>query len=210
MAGKQPSVPLIIGNTSAEIGGAFVNNSKTKEELFATFGELEVEAKAAYDPDGHIKFEEVITKFNTDWVWGEPARMTAKKFIIKGAPVYMYQFGYVPTAAIQRSPFGAGHGSEVSFVFNTLNARLGQNGETTPSEKELAMTINRYWVNFAKTGNPNGVGLPNWSLYNNQDQNILDIELDGKVISKPDPRKARLDVIEKAMKIRGRIQSRGI
>lgn len=210
MAGRQPNVQLIIGNTSAEIGGPFVSNSKTKEELFASFGDLEGEAKAAYDPDGQKKFEEVITKFNTDWVWGEPARMTAKKFITKGAPVYIYQFGYVPTAAQQRSPFGAGHGSEVSFVFNTLNTRWGQIGETPPCEKELARIMNKYWANFAKTGNPNGAGLPNWSLYNIQNQNMLDIELDGKVISKPDPRKARLDVIEKAMKNRGSIQSRGI
>jgi len=210
MAGRQPNVPLIIGNTSAEIGGAFVSNSKTKEELFASFGELEAKVKAAYDDDGNKKFEEVITKFNTDWVWGEPARMTAKTFIAKGAPVYMYQFGYVPVAAQQRSPYGAGHGSEVSFVFNTLNARWGAPAEATPAEKELSRIMNSYWVNFAKTGNPNGTGIPNWPLYNNQNQNILDVELDGKIISKPDPRKARLDVIEKAMKKRGRIQSRGI
>jgi para-nitrobenzyl esterase len=210
MAGRQPNVPLIIGNTSAEIGGAFVSNSETKEELFASFGAFEAEAKAAYDPDGNKKFEQVITMFNTDWVWGEPARMTAKAFIAKGAPVYFYQFGYVPAAAQQRSPYGAGHGSEVPFVFNTLNARWGAPAEATPAEKELSRIMNSYWVNFAKTGNPNGTGIPNWPLYNNRNQNILDVELDGKIISKPDPRKARLDVIEKAMKERGRIQARGI
>lgn len=210
MAGRQPRIPLMIGNTSAEIGGPFVSNSKTKEELFASFGELEAEAKAAYDADGNKKFEEVVTMFNTDWVWGEPARMTAKAFIAKGTPAYMYQFGYVSAAAQQRSPYGAGHGSEVSFVFNTLNARWGAPAEATSAEKELAMKMNSYWVNFAKTGNPNGAGLPNWPLYNNQRQEILDVELDGKLMSKPDPRKARLDVIEKAFKNRGKIQSRGI
>ncbi len=210
MAGRQPNVPLIIGNTSAEIGGPFVSNSKTKEELFASFGQLGAEAKAAYDADGNKSFDEIITKFNTDWVWGEPARMTAKAFIVKGAPAYMYQFGYVPVAAQQRSPYGAGHGSEVSFVFNTLNARWGTPAEATPAEKELARIMNSYWVNFAKTGNPNGAGLPNWPLYNNKHKDMLDVELDGKIISKPDPRKARLDVVEKAMKYRGRIQSRGI
>jgi para-nitrobenzyl esterase len=210
MAGRQLIIPLMIGNCSAEIGGPFVSNSKTKEELFASFGTLEAEAKEAYDADGNRNFDEVITKFNTDWVWGEPARMTAKAFIAKGAPAYMYQFGYVPVAAQQRSPYGAGHGSEVSFVFNTLNARWGQPAEATPNEKELARIMNSYWVNFAKTGNPNGEGLPNWPLYNNQNQNMLDVETDGKIISKPDPRKARFDVIEKAVKNRGRIQSRGI
>jgi para-nitrobenzyl esterase len=210
-AGRQPKMPLMIGNCSAEIGGAFVSNAKTKEELFASFGELASEAKAAYDPDGNKTFDEVITKFNTDWVWGEPSRMTAKAFLDKGAPAYMYQFGYVPVAARERSPYGAGHGSEVSFVFNTLNARWGPPAEPTAEEKELAKVMSAYWANFAKNGNPNAEELPNWPLYNNKEQPILDIEQDGKVVSKPDPRKARLDVVEKSfVKQRGNIQSRGI
>jgi para-nitrobenzyl esterase len=210
MAGRQPRIPLMIGNCSAEISGAFVSSAKTKEELFASFGDLEVEAKAAYDADGSRPFSEVITKFNTDWVWGEPARMTARAFLAKGAPTYLFQFGYVPTTAQQRSPYGAGHGSDVSFVFNTLNARWGPPAEPTPQEKELARTMNAYWANFAKTGDPNGQGLPNWPLYNNQNQDMLDVGLDGKVESKPDTRKARFDVLEKAFKNRAKIQSRGI
>ncbi|PWK20049.1 para-nitrobenzyl esterase [Arcicella aurantiaca] len=210
MAGRQPKMPLMIGNCSAEIGGAFVSSAKTKEELFASFGDLEAEAKTAYDADGSKNFNEVIAKFNTDWVWGEPARMTARVFLAKQAPVYMYQFGYVPANAQQRSPYGAGHGSEVSFAFNTLNARWGPPAEPTAQEKELAKNMNIYWTNFAKTGNPNGQGVPNWTLYNNKNQDMLDVELDGKIVSKPDPRKARLDVIEKAVKYRGKIQSRGI
>lgn len=211
MAGRQPKMPIMIGNCSAEIGGAFVSNAKTKEELFASLGNLEAEAKAAYDADGTKTFNEVITKFNTDWVWGEPARFTARAFLAKAAPTYMYQFGYVPATAQQRSPYGAGHGSEVSYVFNTLDApRFGLPSKPTDSEYELAKKMNAYWANFAKTGNPNGAGLPNWPLYNNQNQDMLDVELDGKTVSKPDPRKARFDVIEKAFKNRTRVQSRGI
>ncbi|RPD47261.1 carboxylesterase/lipase family protein [Paracnuella aquatica] len=208
-AGRQANVPLIIGNSSAEIGGAFVSNASTKEALFANFGDLEAEAKAAFDPEGDKAFAEVLTKFNTDWVWGEPARMTARAFVAKRAPTYMFQFGYVPAANRQRSPYGAGHGSEVSFVFNTLNARWGASAEATPEEKELAKIMNTYWANFAKTGNPNGKGLPVWTLYDNQKEEILDIELDGKAVVKPDPRKARFNVIEKAFKKRERLQLRG-
>ncbi|MCF8317313.1 MAG: carboxylesterase family protein [Haliscomenobacter sp.] len=209
MAGRQPKVPLMIGNCSAEIGGPFVSNAKSKEELFASFGHLEGDAKAAYDSDGTKSFNEIITTFNTDWVWGEPSRMTAKVFIAKKAPTYMYQFGYVPSNGQQRSPFGAGHGSDVSFVFNTLNARWGTQGEPSDQEKELAKTMNIYWTNFARTGNPNGEGITNWPNYNNG-ENILDIEIYGKIISKPDPRKKRFDVIEKAFNYRSKIQSRGI
>ena len=208
-AGRQARIPLMIGNCSAEIGGAFVSTSTTKEELFSLFGDLESEAKAAYDPDGNKEFAEVITKFNTDWVWGEPARMTARVFETKGQPVFIFQFGYVPPAMRERARYGAGHGSDVSYVFNTLNERRGA-AEASPEEKELAKIMNAYWVNFAKTGNPNGEGLPAWPEYNTQKDEILDIELDGKPVSKPDPRKARFDVIEKAFKYRERIQSRGI
>jgi len=209
-AGRQAKVPLIIGNCSAEIGGLFVSNANSKEALFTNFDELQDDAKAAFDPDGSKVFNEVITKFNTDWVWGEPARMTARAFISNRSSTYMYQFGYVPPAMRQHSPYGAGHGSEVSFVFNTLNARWGNPGEATPEEKELAKIMNTYWTNFAKTGNPNGNGLTNWPLYNTQKEEILDIELDGKAVSKPDPRKARFNVIEKAFKKRTRLQSHGI
>jgi hypothetical protein len=57
--------------------------------------------------------------------------------------------------------------------------------------------------------NPNGEGLPEWPVYNIQKEEILDIQSDGKFVGKPDPRKARLDVIEKAGTLRNHIQSRG-
>jgi para-nitrobenzyl esterase len=122
----------------------------------------------------------------------------------------MFQFGYVPMAMRARARYGAGHGSDISFVFNTLNTRWGIEGEATAEEKELARIMNTYWTNFAKTGNPNGPGVPNWPLYDAQKEEMVDVDLDGKVVSKSDPRKARLNVIEKAFKKRELLQSRGI
>ncbi len=209
-AGRQVQVPLMIGNCSAEIGGSFVSNATTKNTLFAKFGALGGEAKAAFDPEGTKEFAEVQTQFNTDWVWGEPARMTANAFVAKGNPVYMYQFGYVPVAARQQSRYGAGHGSEISFVFSTLNTRWGAPAAATDQEKALAKIMNTCWTNFAKTGNPNGNGLPVWTGYSIQKQEILDIDMDGNPVSKPDPRKSRFDVIEKAFKKRHVLQFRGI
>jgi para-nitrobenzyl esterase len=206
-AGHQTKIPLIIGNCSAEIGGAFVSTATTKEELFSQFGELENEAKAAYDPDGKKEFDEVQTFFNTDWVWGEPARMTARVFVASGEPTYMYQFGYVPEAMQQWARYGAGHGSEVGYVFDNLRNRDGSAVDL--KDKELAKIMNAYWVNFARTGDPNGKDLPNWPAYNTQTEKILDVQPDGQPVGKPDPRKARLDVVEKAFKFRDRIQTRG-
>ncbi len=209
-AGRQARIPLMIGSCSAEIGGPFVSASKNKDELFGLFGELQAAAKAAYDPEGSKEFNEVQTKFNTDWVWGEPARMTANAFVALKQPVYFYQFGYVPEAGRQRSPYGAGHGSEVSFVFNTLTARWGPPADPTPEEKKLADIMSTYWTNFARTGNPNGKSIPEWPLYLPKSNMILDVELNGTPVAKPDPRKERFDVVEKAVKYRHKLQYRGI
>jgi len=208
-AGRQAKVPLLIGSNSAEIGGSFVSTADSKETLFALFGALESKAKAAYDPDGTKTFAEVIAKFNSDWVWGEPARMTARAFLTKGAPVYFYQFSYVPAVVRERIQYGAGHGSEVAYVFNNLKNRWGIT-EISLDDEKIGQVMHTYWANFAKNGNPNSPGLPIWPNYSLQKEEIMDVETNGKPVGKPDPRKARFDVIEKSDKQRTRLQSRGI
>ena len=211
-AGRQARVPLMIGCNSAEIGGGFVNASSSKEELFSLFGELKDEAKAAYDPDGNKEFAEVQTRFNTDKVWAEPARFTARSFAAVGDPAYVFLFSYVPSAMKERMKYGPGHGTDISFVFDNLGT--GGFGPPPPppsaEDKEVARIMNSYWVNFAKTGNPNGKDLPNWPLYNPKTNEILDVQPDGKPVGKPDPTKARLDVIEKAVNMGDKLQPNGI
>lgn len=207
-AGRQAHVPLMIGNNSAEIGGGFVNASSSKEELFSLFGELKDEAKAAYDPDGNKEFAEVQTRFNTDKVWAEPARFTARSFAAVGDPAYIFLFSYAPSAMKERMKYGPGHGTDISFVFDNLGVRPGST--PAPEEKEVARMMNAYWVNFAKTGDPNGKGLPKWPVYSPKTNEILDIQSDGKPVGKPDPTKARLDVIEKAVNMGDKLQPNGI
>jgi para-nitrobenzyl esterase len=103
---------------------------------------------------------------------------------------------------------GAPHGSEIPFVFNTLESRRG-NIPVTQNDKVVAHLMHQYWVNFAKTGNPNGNQLPNWPVYQTKTNEILEIQSDGKAVGKPDPKKARLDVIEREVKFR-KLQKSGV
>jgi para-nitrobenzyl esterase len=197
-AGRQARVPLIIGSNSAEVPAGFVN-ANSKEELLSLFGALRDNAIAVYDPDGTTDFAKMLTMVNTDKVWAEPARFTARAFVAKGAPAYIYLFSYVSPSMQGRMRYGAAHASEIPYVFNNLSSRNG--ATVAPKDQEVAKMMNTYWANFAKTGDPNGPGLPKWPVYNHQKNEILEFQPDGTAVGKPDPKKTRLDVIEQAVKI---------
>ncbi len=74
------------------------------------------------------------------------------------APVYSYYFSQ--TSAYNPLPI---HVSEVPYVFGDLVP----NGHGAPNASDVALSdaMSSYWTNFAKTGNPNGAGLPGWPVY---------------------------------------------
>jgi len=185
----------MIGSNSAEVPAGFVGGD-TKDKLFASFGRGKDAAVAAYDPAGTVDFATLSTMVNTDRVWAEPARLTARAFAAKGSPAFIYRFSYVADSMKDAARAGAPHASELEFVFDTVKGRFGD--KLTGKDAAVARMMNTYWANFARTGNPSGKGLPAWPRYDAANNRILDFRPDGTIWTGTDPQTARLDATEMA------------
>jgi para-nitrobenzyl esterase len=194
-AKRQPRIPLMLGSNSADTAGNRIR-ATTKEQLFARFGQWSAQAKAAYDPDGSTDLATLVSRANDDFGQAEPARFAANAFAANGSRVYRYRFSYIQTAMREQVRTGAPHGGEIGFVFGTLTARPGST--LSPEDLEVSRIAQSYWVNFAKAGDPNGAGLPAWPRHDPSKDLIFDFHPDGSAGAIPDPRKARLDVMQLA------------
>jgi para-nitrobenzyl esterase len=187
--GKYRHVPLLLGANSMDIG---LPHAKTNEELFAPFGVNAKAAEKAYDAAASTNFSDLSMKVAGDALMVEPARFVAQTVSSQGDPVWEYRFGYVADSMRKQWP-GAPHATEIPFVFDTVKAKYG--APLTAEDEKIARETNTYWANFAKTGNPNGAGLPDWPRYHKSDDMLMDFSQSGPV-AKADPWKQRLDLME--------------
>jgi len=188
--GRGAKIPLMIGANSADIG---FFRARSLDELFEQFGADKDAARAAYDPGKTGDLRQVGMLVAADQMMVEPARFMARTISALGRPAYEYRFAYV--AESMRGQWkGAPHATEIPFVFDTVEARYGK--DLTPDDKKIAEQANAYWVNFARTGNPNGAGLPMWPAYDVRSDIIMNFTNEGP-IAMPDPWKHRLDLTEK-------------
>ena len=199
--GRQNKVALITGANSADLG---FNGAKSMDELMAPFGARKAEALAAYDPQGTGALAPARAKVGMDQLMLEPARFAAKTFAAPGLPSWEFRCDYVAEGQTARAPNGAPHASEIPFVFDKYaETYIGivspsHSGSPTALDSQVAKTMHAYWVNFAKTGDPNGAGLPAWPRYSPAKDELMVFQRDGAAKAQPDPWKARMELTEAA------------
>jgi para-nitrobenzyl esterase len=167
--GRQAPVDLLAGWNADEgqlfIAGHTVTAATLESGIADEIGQFPVPLRAWYhattDAEARAKraaFEGDLRMNYDTWTW---LRLQARTGTGK---VFAYRFEQVPPAPAGAWSFakGATHGSEIPYVFDNLAA---ERWTWQRSDRRLASQMADYWTNFAKTGDPNGDGLPRWPRY---------------------------------------------
>jgi para-nitrobenzyl esterase len=110
--------------------------------------------------------------FRDEMAWH--MRLYASLQVKRGNRAYWYFFTHEPPYAPDARNLNAAHAVEIPYVFNNLrkprvfpDASSPELASASASERALADRVSSYWVNFARTGDPNGKGLPRWTTFSN-------------------------------------------
>jgi len=103
-----------------------------------------------------------------------------KSSIKNGAPVYMYLFTW--QSPVWDGKYKSLHCMELPFVFDNIERGKNMTGGGTAAHA-LAEKVSNSWINFARTGNPNHEGIPEWPAYT--PTNTATMHLDNTCIVKP-------------------------
>ncbi len=170
--GKQAHIPLLAGwnrdegppqPASMPAKPTVADLRRMAEKRFGARASDFLAAYAAHDDQGaqraaHDFASDAFIAYGTR-VWLEDQVATG------GAPVFRYHFELgSPGDPYHPASAGAFHSDEIEYVFGNLQARKG--AAWRPEDRKLSGLMQRYWTNFAKTGDPNAPDLPNWPVYN--------------------------------------------
>ncbi len=139
---------------------------------------LQAQANVLYPPGAtNAVAKKSYIDFLSDKQFTVNARRTAQCISQnQNEPVWRYFFTHKHTVA-PLIPYGSYHGMELFYVFNTWeNATLGTGPFFAAADDSVQNVMLDYWVNFAKTGNPNGAGLVTWPQYQSATDSYLEIK----------------------------------
>ena len=165
-AGRQAHVPLLAGWNRDENSALAKGMTVEKWQAYAEahFGGRAAEFLRFFPGDTDQQAQRSAIDYGSDafiafssWSWIEAQRKTGEE------PVYRYHFELAAPPSKYHPGWFAFHSDDIEYVFGTLDTR--PDAEWRPEDRKLSREMMDYWTNFAKTGDPNGSGLPEWPRY---------------------------------------------
>jgi para-nitrobenzyl esterase len=168
-AGKQNDVPLISGWNADDgfASGTGPTAESFKKEAEKKYGTLAADFLKAFpsatdeETKSSNKLVAVLSFGWQNYNWVKMQSETGK------GKSYLYYFKHVPPG---EPNYGAFHSAEFGYVLKTLKL---WNRPFTQVDWDLTEKMSSYWVNFAKNGDPNGEGLPEWPAFDKNSPKII-------------------------------------
>ena len=168
--GEQNDVPILVGSNEEEARSlvtdlAGVTAANFNDGIAKAWGALPPQLLAAYPHATDAEAKQARLDFERDlrfgwdmWAWARLEAMKGKN------SVHYYRFTHRPPfpADSVYANWGASHFAELWYVFDHLDQ---EPWHWTDADRQLADTISSYWVNFARSGDPNAPGLPSWPAF---------------------------------------------
>jgi len=191
--GKQLKIPILVGSNADETTVFGLVAPKTVDEYKAYLqldtGRFADKEFADYPAGSDAAIPEQFLKYHND-LFGYGAYSLARTMAQWGQNAYLYLFTFAEEG--KRAKLGAYHGEELYFLSNSYPTDWAHDGD----DKRLGQAIRAYWVQFAKTGNPNFNGLPEWPAYEPRKDQYLELG-----------RSVRLQQVPKRAKVLGQIMA---
>jgi para-nitrobenzyl esterase len=192
-AGHYNDTPVLIGTNSDE-GALFVPAIPAAayvSSIRSGYGEYADKVLAAYPGDADSEalrsardtFRDTAFAWPT-WAWARLQSKTGK------GKVYVYYFSHRPPypSTPQYQDWGAAHAAEISFVFGNFSEAM----KPTAADRALSDEVSSYWVNFAKAGDPNGKGLPQWPAFTGSNARVMNLNDPSKAVPVPNLEKLEM------------------
>ncbi|GAB3264599.1 carboxylesterase family protein [Larkinella harenae] len=186
---RQNDVPLLMGwNEDDKVTGAPVKAEEFREQVAKRFGSRAEAFLALYPArseeeaarsQGYSNRDELFAIQN--YTWARLQSQTGR------APVFLYNFNRKVPAHTPQTQFGAFHTGEVPYAYQNLHT---VDRPWEPVDWQIAEAMSSYWVNFVRTGDPNGTSLPVWKAYQPQAETVQVI--DKAIENRPLPTKPQL------------------